>query len=56
MGLEKLIQAVSIVVVLAASTGQLPRLIQCVRVAQIHLIQETKASSWGMPYLLPGAR
>jgi hypothetical protein len=52
MGLEKLIQAVAVVVILAASTGQLPRLIRSVRVAQADLIQDTKASGWGMPMLL----
>lgn len=56
MGLEKLIQIVAAFVVIAASTGQLPRLIHEVRVAQTHLIQETKASRWGMPMLLKGAR
>jgi hypothetical protein len=52
MGLEKLIQTVAIIVVLAASTGQLPKMIREVRMAQAQLIQETKASGWGMPYLL----
>jgi hypothetical protein len=52
MGLEKLVSAVAIFVVLAASTGQLPKLIFAVRKAQIQLIQETKASNWGMPMLL----
>ena len=56
MGLEKLIQAVAIFVVLAASTEQLPRLVREVRIAQAHLIQDTKASKWGMPMLLKGAK
>ena len=56
MGLEKLIQAVAIFVVPAASTGHLPRLIHQVRVAQVHLIQDTKASNWGMPMLLKGSK
>ena len=50
--MEKLIQAVAAFVVLTASTGQLPRLIKEVRLAQAYLIQETKASKWGMPMLL----
>ncbi len=50
--MNKLIEVVAVLVVIAASTGQLPRLIREVRVAQSHLIQETKASKWGMPYLL----
>jgi hypothetical protein len=52
MNLEKLISIVAIFAVLAASTGQLPRLIREVRFAQRYLIQETKASNWGMPMLL----
>lgn len=56
MGLEKLISAIAVFVVLTASTGQLPKLIGAVRKAQIQLIQDTKASSWGMPYLLQSSR
>ena len=50
--MEKLIQAVAAFVVIMATTGQLPRLIREVRVAQSHLVQETKASKWGMPKLI----
>lgn len=50
--MERLIEAVAALVVIAASTGQLPYLIHEVRVAQAHLIQETKASKWGTPMLL----
>jgi hypothetical protein len=56
MGLEKLISVIATLVVLAASTGQLPRLIREVRSAQAHLIQDTKASTWGMPMLLKGSK
>jgi hypothetical protein len=56
MGLEKLIAIVTTLVVLAASTGQLPRLVREVRRAQAHLIQDTKASTWGMPILLKGSK
>jgi hypothetical protein len=52
MGLEKLISAIAVFVVLTASSGRLPKLIFAVRKAQIQLIQDTKASAWGMPYLL----
>ena len=54
--MEKLIQAVAAFVVIMASTGHLPRLIHEVRVAQAHLIQDTKASKWGMPMLLKGIK
>ena len=52
MGLDKLIQVIAALVVIAASTGHLPRLDHEVRIAQAHLVQETKASGWGMPMLL----
>ena len=54
--MEKLIQAVAAFVVIAAGTGQLPYLIKNIRVAQAHLIQETKASGWGKPMLLKQSR
>jgi len=53
MNFDKLTTAVVGIVLLAASTGQLPRLIYAVRTAQIQLIQETKASKWGRVPLLP---
>jgi len=56
MGLEKLIQTVAALVVIAASIGQLPKLIHHVRIAQVHLIQDTKASKWGLPMLLKGSK
>ena len=54
--MEKLIQVVAALVVILESTGQLPRFIREVRVAQAHLVHETKASKWGMPLLLRAQR
>lgn len=53
MGLEKLISVAAVLAVLAASTGQLPRILHTVRVAQLHLIQDSQASKWGHALLLP---
>lgn len=53
MGLDKLIQAVAIFAIFAASTGQLPRILNFVHKAQIQLIQESKASKWPRAMLLP---
>lgn len=53
MGIEKLIQIAVDLAILAASTGQLPKVIHTVRVAQLHLIKESQASKWGRPMLLP---
>ena len=53
MGLEKLISVAALLAVVAASTGQLPRLLHTVRLAQIHLIQDSQASKWGHAMLIP---
>ena len=53
MGLDKLIQAVAVVAILAASTGQLSRIINYVHKAQLQLIQDSKASKWPKAMLLP---
>jgi len=52
MGLRNLIQLAVFLAVVAASTGQLPRILNFVRIAQIQLIQESQASKWGRPILL----
>jgi hypothetical protein len=52
MGLRGLIQVAMTLAVLASATGQLPRVIHVVRVAQLHLIQDSQASKWGRAMLL----
>ena len=52
MNLEKLISICATLAILAASTGQLPKAVIAVRKAQFQLIQDSKASKWGMPMLL----
>lgn len=56
MGISQLTKAVAIFAVLMASSGQLPKLVVAVRMAQAKLIQETKASKWGQLPLLPISR
>jgi hypothetical protein len=51
MGIEKLIRFAAALAVLAASTGQLPKIIHTVRVAQLQLIKESQASKWGTPFI-----
>lgn len=53
MGLNKLIEAIAIVVIFAASTGQLPRLVREVQIAQLHLLKASQSKSWGKALLLP---
>lgn len=53
MGLNKLIEAIAVVVILAASTGQLPRLVREVQIAQLRLLKASQSKSWGQAQLLP---
>lgn len=53
MGIEKLISLAAALAIAAASTGQLPRIVHAVRVAQLQLIKESQASKWGIPLLMP---
>lgn len=52
MGLDNVIKLAAAIVMAAALTGQLPRLTNEVRSAQIKLLQESQASHWGSPDLL----
>ena len=52
MGIERLIAIAAILATLAVSTGQLPRILHTVRVAQLHLLQDSQASKWGQAMLL----
>jgi hypothetical protein len=51
--LNKLIAVAMTAVLAAAATGQLPHLIQTVRIAQLQLLKESQSSKWGQPFLLP---
>ncbi len=53
MGLNKLVEAALIIVLLIAAAGQLPRLNQAVRLAQIQLLKDSQSSKWGRATLLP---
>jgi hypothetical protein len=56
MEIQKLISIAATLAVLTASTGQLPRILHTVRVAQLHLIQDSQASKWGRVMFLPRAK
>jgi len=56
MTLNKAIEAVAIFTVLAASTGQLPRLVHQVQIAQIRLLKVSHSSSWGHAILFPQSK
>jgi hypothetical protein len=40
----------------AAATGNLPRVILQMKLAQLQLIKDSQASKWGKPFLLPVGR
>jgi len=53
MGIEKLGEAAVAAVMIAAATGQLPRLVREVQIAQLKLLKESQSSKWGRAMLLP---
>ena len=53
MGLDKLIALGAALAIMAASTGQLPKAIRAVHIAQLHLLKQSQASKWPRAFLLP---
>jgi hypothetical protein len=53
MNLDKLVPVAIAFALLAAATGNLPKVIKQIRLAQAHLIQDSKASNWGTPWMVP---
>lgn len=53
MNIDKLIKASVALAIAATLTGQLPKVIKEVHIAQLKLIKESQASKWGMPMLPP---
>jgi hypothetical protein len=53
MGIKQLIELAAALAFLAAATGQLPKAIHRVRIAELKLLKASQASSWGEPLLLP---
>lgn len=53
MKFEKLIQAALTAALIGAATGQLPRMVQAMRIAQLELLKESRASKWPKAMLLP---
>ncbi len=50
--MDKLIAIAVALAILTVSTGQLPKVLYQVHMAQLHLIKETQASNWGKLPLL----
>jgi hypothetical protein len=53
MDIQKLISIASTLAVITVFTGQLPRVLKAVRIAQLELIRDSQASKWGKPMMLP---
>lgn len=51
--MDKLIAVAVTLAVLTVSTGQLPKVLRQLRVAQLQLIKDSQASKWGQAMLLP---
>lgn len=56
MGINRAIEAAAILAILAAGTGQLPKVVRAVQIAQLHLLKQSQSSSWGRAMLLPPAK
>ncbi|MFZ4712559.1 MAG: hypothetical protein ACOYL6_02495 [Bacteriovoracaceae bacterium] len=52
MGISKLTNLAALLAMIAVSTGQLPRILKAVQLAQLHLIKDSRASTWGRAILL----
>lgn len=53
MNIDRLIQASVTLAIVAALTGQLPKVIREVHIAQLKLMRDSQASKWGTPMLPP---
>lgn len=56
MGLDNLIKLAVSLTIAAALTGRLPELTRKVQIAQVKLLQQSKASAWGSPNIFPAKR
>ena len=56
MGLGKIPELVAILVILALATGQLPRVVRKVQIAQLQLLKSSQSKSWGQAILFPQAK
>lgn len=51
MGIEKLIPWAVSMAFMAAASGQLPRVIKQVQIAQLEVLKGSQSSKWGKPFL-----
>ena len=53
MNIDKLITIQVTLAFLAVGTGQLPKILKEVRIAQLKILRDSQASQWGTPMLPP---
>lgn len=50
MGINKIIQVAVVMAFVTAGTGQLPKIVRKIQIAQLELLKEAQASKWGTPW------
>lgn len=53
MGIDKLIAISATLAVFAIASGELPKILKEVRIAELRLLKESQAIKWGMPMVPP---
>lgn len=48
--MKSIIALASTLVILAASTGQIPKAVRQVRIAQLQILKEMQTKNWGTPW------
>lgn len=48
--MKQIIAIASMLTAIAASTGQLPRLVHQVRIAQLEILKQMQTKNWGTPW------
>lgn len=56
MGINDAIKVAAILTLIAAGTGQLPRAVRAIQIAQLHLLKQSQSHTWGKALLLPPAK
>ena len=54
--MERLISFAAVLAFIAASTGQLPKVLKAVHIAQLQLLKESQASKWPKAMLLSASK
>jgi len=47
MGIDRIVQIAVVLALIASATGQLPKVIKKVQIAEFRLLQQSKTDTWG---------